>query len=217
MINSQTHPSPDFITRQDFWGLTADGLEKWWCEWVGKTEKISLLYYVMSLPSSARVLGFSAVRKGSGQVKSAPNVDKKKNLFFFFFLDLQGDVMPWRSFMLFLCENADRNHLYFLSRSHRREWMFANDQSPGETRVGAQQQKLQSRGDDDGYVSERIPPRVKKSGIYTRMTTQSSPAGEMKTSGSLRRCGLKLEELIQRMTVRSVMFALTLIWFCGDL
>lgn len=113
--------------------------------------------------------------------------------------------------MLFLCENADRNHLYFLSRSHRRERVIAEDQSTGETRVGAQQQKLQSRGDDDGCASKRIPPRVKKRGIYTTMTTQSSPAGEMKTSGSLRRCRLRLEELIQRMTVRSVMFALTLI------
>lgn len=113
--------------------------------------------------------------------------------------------------MLFLCENADRNHLYFLSCSHRRERMFAKDQSPGETRAGAQQQKLQSRGDDDGCVSERIPPRVKKSDIYTVMTTQSSPAGEMKTSGSLRQGRLTLEELIQKMTVLSVMFALTLI------
>lgn len=54
-------------------------------------------------------------------------------------------------------------------------------------------------GDDDGCVSERIPPRVKMSDIYKAMTTQSSPAGEMKAASSLR---LKPEESIQRMMVR---------------
>lgn len=33
-------------------------------------------------------------------------------------------------------------------------------------------------GGDDGCVSKRAPPRVKKSDIYTATTAQSSPAGD---------------------------------------
>lgn len=54
-------------------------------------------------------------------------------------------------------------------------------------------------GDDGGGVCERIPPRVKKTDIYTAMTTQSSPVGEMKAASGFRRRRLKPEELIQRM------------------
>lgn len=57
-------------------------------------------------------------------------------------------------------------------------------------------------GGDDGWrLSERIPPRAKKRDIYTATTTQSSPAGEMKTSSSLRRRRAKPAELIQRAVV----------------
>lgn len=72
-------------------------------------------------------------------------------------------------------------------------------------------------GDDDGCVSERTPPRVEKSDIYTATTAQSSPAGEMKTSSSLRRRRSKAGEWIPRMIGQSVVFTLALIGFFGDL
>lgn len=76
MINSQTHPSPYFITWQN--SLRTD---RWQpgkvMVWVGvEDRKMSLLKYVMFLPSSSQ--GSGAFRSGdeSEQIKSCPNLER---------------------------------------------------------------------------------------------------------------------------------------------
>lgn len=138
MINSQTHPSPDFITGQD-----SLRTERWRpakvMVWVGvEDRKICLLDYVMFLPSFSQCSEICSRGERFRADTSYPNLERINMV-----MAGRCDVMEFCALPAWKCRLA--SSLISLTFT-RREWMSVKDWSPGETHACVQQQELQSRG-----------------------------------------------------------------------